>query len=904
MDRNHPAKQTETSPEKQTNSDQMNGYYLSKLLLKISRILAGCETLEQMLEKLMDIVTDELDAKRCTIFLSDPDTKELYSHVSGGGNVRSEIRIPEKSGVAGHVFSSGQSMIVHDAYNDKHFDKSIDEKTGFETKSILCTPIKTVRGEIIGVAQSLNKRNGQFTDEDLNLLDELLTHAAIVLQSTQDVERMKALHEQEREFTQVVAEIVAELDLKKILKKVMAQATKMINCDRTTLFLNDERTNELFSRVGEGIGFEIRLPNTAGIAGAVFTSGKTVNIPVAYADERFNPSTDIQTGYTTHSILCVPVANKNKKLIGVSQALNKKGGPFTEDDEFRLKAFTVQVSNAMENAQLFNNIQNMKNRSEGMLESMPTGVIALDDDGRIKTCNKAALDIFNVSYMDTLETEEDKNNEMAEAQERCEKAKAEWESAENDEQRLWKEWEKEWEEKDTAERKNRRKQAWKDMETIGMEKEEKKKFKTIEEARWKEDEPRESKIEKENDWKKTRKEEWKNKKLAYENSQKVLQGIKYKDPGKEPRWAKYFFVGENAWIMERIKLVMETQTKEEVPDTEIKVGGDKKTINLTVLPLVSVEKAEKLGTMIIIEDISENKLMLSTMARHMGSSVAEQLLAQGEENLKGKEERATVLFSDIRGFTTLTEELGPQGTVALLNEYFTIMVDCITKEQGWVNKFIGDAIMAGFGVPKRTENHEECGVRAAIAMLTSLNKWNEKRIEHGKKMVDIGIGINTDKVVTGNIGSFGTETSSARIEYTMIGDGVNLAARLETACKQYSARIIVSEYTYMRLEDEYISREIDSVVVKGKTKPVTIYEILDYHTEQSFPNMKEVIKYFKSGLGHYRAQRWDKATDTFKEALKANAEDKLSDMYIERCEHYKANPPSDDWDGVWVMKEK
>ena len=131
-----------------------------------------------------------------------------------------------------------------------------------------------------------------------------------------------------------------------------------------------------------------------------------------------------------------------------------------------------------------------------------------------------------------------------------------------------------------------------------------------------------------------------------------------------------------------------------------------------------------------------------------------------------------------------------------------------------------------------------------------------------------------------------------------------LAARLETACKQYSARIIVSEYTYKSLRSAYSSREIDLVVVKGKTKPVTIYEILDYHTEQSFPNLMDVINQFKSGLVNYRKQLWDKAMDAFKEALKANAEDKLSDMYIERCSHYKANPPGDDWDGVWVMKEK
>lgn len=773
MNTSTPVENNATSTVKNnTGTDRMDGYDLSDLLLRTSRMLASRETLDEMLEALMNIVTEEVDAKRCTIFLSDPDTHELYSRVAVG-SFRREIRIRENSGVAGHVFTSGESTIVHDAYHDDRFDKSIDEKTGFVTSSILCTPIRTVRGEIIGVAQALNKRKGKFTSRDLELLDELLTHAAVVLQSTQFVERTKALREQEQAFFKVVSEVVAEIDLGQILNKVMAQATRMINCERTTLFLNDERTNELFSQVGEGLGaFQIRLPNTKGIAGTVFTSGETVNIPYAYADLRFNPSFDKQSGFFTRSILCVPVVNKEGKCIGVTQALNKKGGPFTDEDEFRLKTFTAQVSIALENAKLFNDVQDEKNRSQGMLESMSSGVIALNEKGEIATCNKAGLNIFRIQ------------------------------------------------------------------------------------------------------------------------SDEII--------GKP---AEAFFCDENGWVMQKVKKVNENQTKVEDMEAEIKVGDVKKYINLTVLPLVSV-KNEKLGTMIMIEDVSENKRMQSTMARHMGSSVAQQLMEEGEEKLKGKEERATVLFSDIRGFTTLTEELGPQGTVALLNEYFTIMVECIDKENGWVNKFIGDAIMAGFGVPIPDDTHEDRGVRAAIAMINSLIEWNKERATHGKKPVDMGIGVNTDMVVTGNIGSAGTSSSSERIEYTMIGDGVNLAARLETACKQYATRIIISEYTYKKLRGAYGIREIDMVVVKGKTKPVTIYEILDYHTEQSFPNMMDVVNHFKSGLVYYRKQLWDKAIDAFKLALKANAKDQLSSMYVERCEHYKLNPPGDDWDGVWMMTQK
>ena len=169
----------------------------------------------------------------------------------------------------------------------------------------------------------------------------------------------------------------------------------MLQAERSTLFLNDEKTSELFSTVGEGVGaFQIRLPNHLGIAGTVFTSGQTVNIPYAYADLRFNPAFDKKTGFLTRSILCVPVVNKSGVVIGVTQCLNKRGGPLTDEDEQRLKAFTAQVSIALENAKLLDDVRNMKNYNESMLQSMTNGVITLDADDRIVTCNEAALRIL------------------------------------------------------------------------------------------------------------------------------------------------------------------------------------------------------------------------------------------------------------------------------------------------------------------------------------------------------------------------------------------------------------------------------------------------------------------------------------------------------------------------------
>src|SRR6201981_2929667 len=173
----------------------------------------------------------------------------------------------------------------------------------------------------------------------------------------------------------------------------------MLGAERSTLVRHDERTKELCSRIALGpkIG-EIRFPDSAGIAGAVFTTGKTVNIPHAYADLRFNPSFDKRTGFFTRSILCTPVINKQGLIIGVTQALNKSGGPFSAEDESRLKAFTAQVAISLENAKLFDDVQKIKNYNESMLESMSNGVLTLDENDTIVTCNTAGARILRQPF--------------------------------------------------------------------------------------------------------------------------------------------------------------------------------------------------------------------------------------------------------------------------------------------------------------------------------------------------------------------------------------------------------------------------------------------------------------------------------------------------------------------------
>ena len=751
----------------------------TELLLEINKKIAGLKNLSEILWTIIDFVTENVDGDRGSLFLNDSETNELYSRVAQGELTR-EIRILNTVGIAGAIFTSQQGEIIHNVYSDRRFNKEVDQETGYKTRNMICTPVKTVNGQIIGVIQILNKKKGRFTKDNLNFVDAIATQAAVSIQNAQNSEFFERKRAQEMEFVSIVSDVTAEIDLSALLKRVMEEATRMLNADRATLFLNDEKTNELFSRVamGEGIG-EIRLPNTAGIAGSVFTSGETMNIPYAYADLRFNPSFDKQTGYFTRSILCVPVTNKNGKVIGCTQVLNKKGGKFTEEDESRLKAFTQQVAIALENAKLFDDVSKSRQYNESMLSSMSNGVITIDGDGKIVTCNRSGLKILKTFEKNIL----DINSEV-------------------------------------------------------------------------------------------------------------------------------FFKDNNSWVEEKIKNVKETKEADIIMDAELEIKDSETeknemiSVNLTILPLINEDsegrtdkKDDFLGILLMIEDISSEKRMKSTMSRYMDPGIADQLLEDGADIMGGLDTTATLLFSDLRSFTNITESLGAQGTVKLLNEYFEIMVECISEQGGMLDKFIGDAIMAAFGLPISHEDDEDRGVKAGINMISRLWKWNEFREKDGKPPLDMGLGLNTDKIVAGNIGS------QKRMDYTMIGDGVNLAARLESACKQYNARILISDFTFKKLKGTYRIRNIDDVVVKGKTEPIGVYEVLDYHNDETFPNLMDVVNHFNEGRKKYKSGDFKNAINSFNECLKGNKNDILSKTYIERCNQLLIDNPKD-WDGVWVMKSK
>src|ERR1017187_2994352 len=192
----------------------------AELLLEISRRMSEMDSLDEVLNTLVEMTTAELGSERGSLFLNDPDTNELYSRVAQG-NFQREIRILNTSGIAGYVFTTGEGLIVHDAYSDPHFNRSVDEQTGFTTRSILCVPIKTARGAIIGVAQTLNKKRGRFSRSDLTLFEAMASHSTLALQSAQFIERLEKIRKQELEFIDIVSEMTSDIKLGSLLQKVM-----------------------------------------------------------------------------------------------------------------------------------------------------------------------------------------------------------------------------------------------------------------------------------------------------------------------------------------------------------------------------------------------------------------------------------------------------------------------------------------------------------------------------------------------------------------------------------------------------------------------------------------------------------------------------------------------------------
>ncbi|MBF0265775.1 MAG: adenylate/guanylate cyclase domain-containing protein [Gammaproteobacteria bacterium] len=292
----------------------------------------------------------------------------------------------------------------------------------------------------------------------------------------------------------------------------------------------------------------------------------------------------------------------------------------------------------------------------------------------------------------------------------------------------------------------------------------------------------------------------------------------------------------------------------------------------------------------------QRKLIKDKFAQKVSSAVVDDILKNEQSDiLIAQEKDVSIFFSDIRGFTQISESLGsPSKLIDLLNVYMTPMVDNIMQQKGTIDKFIGDAVMAYWNAPHEVKNHADMAVQSALAQLKMLDDVNLILQDKYQLTIDIGIGINTGKATVGEMGSRG------RSDYTIIGDAVNLASRLEGLNKPYGCHLIISEFTKAQLTDEYIIRQLDKVRVKGKHEGIAIYEVLGRGVAEG--QLKHNLDLYYDALALYYEAKFDESLKLFEELL-INEQSQLIKIYIDRCTQYINKPPID-FDGVFTHTSK
>ncbi len=298
-----------------------------------------------------------------------------------------------------------------------------------------------------------------------------------------------------------------------------------------------------------------------------------------------------------------------------------------------------------------------------------------------------------------------------------------------------------------------------------------------------------------------------------------------------------------------------------------------------------------------LEEGKEKKVLKNAFQQYMHPSVISRILKHPENlALGGEKKELTVLFSDIRNFTSISEMVSPESLVHLMNRYLTIMTDVILDNKGILDKYIGDALMAIYGAPEEMENHSVKACDAAIRMMELLHDIRKDWINEGLPKIGAGVGVNTGEMIVGNMGS------NRRFDYTVIGDAVNLASRLEGLTKVYGVKILVGESTREQVGSRHVFREMDLVRVKGKRKPVKIFELIgkDYFTGGQY----SYVDTFENGLAAYREKKWEKAIEWFEKTLEIKLEDCPSRFYISRCQEMKNMSLPDNWDFVFVLDKK
>ncbi len=327
-------------------------------------------------------------------------------------------------------------------------------------------------------------------------------------------------------------------------------------------------------------------------------------------------------------------------------------------------------------------------------------------------------------------------------------------------------------------------------------------------------------------------------------------------------------------------------------------------LNVVIPSGVLLANAGLIAAVRVLVEEREKRQIHSAFQHYIPPGLLHELMKDpGRLRLGGEERELTILFSDIRGFTSLAEKLSPLELTNFLNSYTDEMTEILFENLGTLDKYEGDAVMAFWGAPYEQADHAARACTAAVEMSRRVDELRARWRAEGRPDINVGIGISTGRVVVGNMGS------RRRFNYTVLGDAVNLASRLEGVNKEYSTRILVSESTYKPAADStglrpLFFRQLDWIRVKGKQQPVAIYELLGFAGGDTSTQYAKLIELYAAALQAYRGQQWDVALGAFEAILRQHPDDGPAQLMAARCRAFRTSPPPPDWDGVYEMKTK
>jgi adenylate cyclase len=708
------------------------------------------------------------------------------------------------------------------------------------------------------------------------------------------------------------------------IKRIVTTASKVMDAERATLFLLDRFSGELWSLVAEGLERrELRTQMGQGIAGWVAENDQTVNIGDAYSDSRFDDSHDREMGFKTRNLLCGPLKNMQGELVGVIQVINKKGGRFEEQDEVLFKAFAYQTAIAVENLELYRRLLTDHEKiailfdvSSAVARTLDLDTLFVEIVDRIsKALNAERSTLFLVDEDNgELWSKVAQQSELTEIRIPLEKGLAGHVAKTGEILNIGHAYE------DTrflpgvdeqtgfetrmvlcapivnrqggiigvAEVMNKR--------TGIFDKEDENLLKAL---------SSQISVALENAQLYGRTVDMRNYLGSVQDSiancivtldnhhnvktlnkaaeawlRKPTAGIKADD-------IRELIGPDNSSLMALIDRVY--ASRRAMVDDDVRIvmpWGKEHFMNVNIVPLVGYKKDHQ-GLVLVFEDITSRKRMKGTLVRYMEKDIVERLLNDpSHQALGGTRSKATVMFADVRGYTGMTETLTAEKAVSFLNDYFSFMVDIIFQNKGVLDKYIGDAIMSVFGIPYLREDDALRAVRTALQMQDRLSEFNDRRMEMGELPIRVGIGICTGEMISGNIGS------ERRMDYTVIGDSVNVASRIEKLNRFYGTDILIGESTQQELKDRLVTQQVDVVRAKGKKQPVRIYEVLG----EKGMTLNQSQETFARGLSLYQAMAFEEAASVFATCARI---DNLCRIFLERCDYFKTSPPPRDWDGAW-----